>query len=445
MTAYHLVRGLVLLGLVVLAAACCGCDKQRVGSGESVVGTWESVGGGERLEFLDDGNLYFWQEGSNPPMFSRKILADSTNSSEKWTMLEDGRVMIESGGRVFRGMVYENAIVLPRSTEDTTVFWRTFSADRPVDEPDVRGVALGLPEPSGYLSDLAGVVDPASRDSITSLATELREKTGVQLAVVTLRNLVGNDFSMAGAEFMRYWGVGRRLGDDDGVVLLVSPDDRKVNIAVGEGLRWGVLPDNLCRFIVSRVMGAYLSAGRYGAGLLAGARAIAGAIPTEGGAMVSGSIPPPVEWRNGSLGTYLKRHHDGSRVSMEIAAAPSRRTADNMRGVMLKVLKSTEASVPLAPGGGDFAAKCDMDWGAFKGFGLGRFGKDGCVGTASLRGTYSRQRSSGGAWHDSTLTLKARAGYERVDGGWILRGLVVGPSDYESFIMKTDLSEPVPK
>lgn len=148
-----------------------------------------------------------------------------------------------------------------------------------------------FPEPVGYLSDFAGIVDPPSADSITALATELREKTGAELAVVTLRDLGGETIEPVATALFKEWGVGR-AGHDDGVLVLLALEERKVRIEPGYGLE-GPLPDGRCGAIIRRVMGPDLSAGRYGVGLLAGARAVAGAIAAERGVTITGSLEPP--------------------------------------------------------------------------------------------------------------------------------------------------------
>lgn len=160
-----------------------------------------------------------------------------------------------------------------------------------------RAAERSFPEPLGYLSDFAAVVDRASADSITSLAMELREKTGAELAVVTLRDLGGETIDPVATALFKEWGVGRQ-GQDDGVLVLLALAERRVRIEPGYGAE-GVLPDGRCGEIVRRVMGPDLSAGRYGAGLLAGARAVAGAIAAERGVTITGSIEPPTSGKSG--------------------------------------------------------------------------------------------------------------------------------------------------
>jgi uncharacterized protein len=68
--------------------------------------------------------------------------------------------------------------------------------------------------------------------------------------------------------------------------------ERRVRIEVGYGLE-GPLPDGRCGAIIRRVMAPSLAAGRYGEGLLAGARSVAGAIAAERGVAITGSVTPP--------------------------------------------------------------------------------------------------------------------------------------------------------
>jgi len=130
-------------------------------------------------------------------------------------------------------------------------------------------------------------VDAASADSIESLALELREKTGAELAVATFPNLGGEEIEPAATELFAAWGVGRK-GKDDGVLILLAREERRVRIEVGYGLE-GPLPDGRAGAIIRRVMGPDLSADRFGPGLLRGARAVANVIAAEHGVALTGA------------------------------------------------------------------------------------------------------------------------------------------------------------
>jgi uncharacterized protein len=165
--------------------------------------------------------------------------------------------------------------------------------------------ARDWPEPRGHLSDFAGIVDPESADSIEALATELRAKTGAELAVVTVPDLGGADIDGAAVELFSRWGVGRS-GRDDGVLVLLARDERRIRIEVGYGLE-GILPDGLCGSIIRRVMGPDLAADRFGRGLWRGADAIAGVIARDRGAELAPGrgAPLPAQGRRGGQGVAV--------------------------------------------------------------------------------------------------------------------------------------------
>jgi uncharacterized protein len=189
--------------------------------------------------------------------------------------------------------------------------------------------ARAWPKPQGYVSDFASVVDPASRDSIEAIARELREKTGAELAVVTLADLGGDEIEPVAVDLFGAWGIGKK-GKDEGVLILLASQERRVRIEVGYGLE-GILPDGLCGSIIRRVMAPDLAQGRIGAGLWRGASAVTGVIAKDRGVTITGAIPLPEEDRgeNGSRhGLFL--------VALFIAIVLSNvlRASSNRRGWM---------------------------------------------------------------------------------------------------------------
>jgi len=153
--------------------------------------------------------------------------------------------------------------------------------------------ARDWPKPVGFLSDFAGVVDPASADSIDALAAELQAKTGAELAVAVFKDLGGEEVEPAAVDLYAHWGIGRK-GKDDGVLILLAVTERRVKIEVGYGLE-GILPDGRCGRIIREVMGPELHANRFGPGLLLGSEAIAGVIAADRGVTLrhAGAAPPP--------------------------------------------------------------------------------------------------------------------------------------------------------
>jgi uncharacterized protein len=156
--------------------------------------------------------------------------------------------------------------------------------------PQAAAAAREFPAPRGHLSDFAGIVDPASADSIEALGAELKQKTGAELAVVTLADLGGEEIEPAAVELFGQWGIGKK-GKDDGVLILLSLAERRVRIEVGYGVE-GILPDGRCGTIIRRVMGPDLHEDRFGPGLLRGAEAVAGIIAGDRGVTLSRGVVP---------------------------------------------------------------------------------------------------------------------------------------------------------
>ena len=137
------------------------------------------------------------------------------------------------------------------------------------------------PSPTGYVNDFAGIIDGASADSMTALARELDEKTHAQIAVVTIESLEGETIDPVAEELYRAWGIGSK-GKDEGALILLARDERRVRIEVGYGLE-GILPDGRVGSIIRNVMGPDLHADRFGPGLLRGVEAVAAIVAQDRG------------------------------------------------------------------------------------------------------------------------------------------------------------------
>jgi len=157
------------------------------------------------------------------------------------------------------------------------------------------GLAQGSPvtglfpaRPTGMVTDVASLLDPASRDSLEDLLTRLRAATGAEMAVVTLPTIDDRDEAEVALDIGRAWGVGARaeVGDprrNAGVVLLLVPRQNHqpgtghLRIEVGQGLE-GIVTDATSGQIRREVMGPLLAQERYGEALSSGTHALVGVI-----------------------------------------------------------------------------------------------------------------------------------------------------------------------
>jgi uncharacterized protein len=139
--------------------------------------------------------------------------------------------------------------------------------------------------PQGYVTDLAGVIDPATRQKIESLATEVQQKTGAQIAVVTVNSLEGQTRDDYAVDLYKHLGIGAK-GKDNGVLILIAPKERQYKIEVGYGLE-PVINDARAGD-VGRDMVPDLRKGDYSAAALAGVTGVAQFIAADAGVQLTG-------------------------------------------------------------------------------------------------------------------------------------------------------------
>src|SRR5436853_3869996 len=149
--------------------------------------------------------------------------------------------------------------------------------------------------PTGYVSDLAGVISPEAKTRLEALCTELEQKTGAQMAIVTVQSLEGESVENHAVDLFKQLEVGSKK-DNRGVLLLVAPNDRKYRIEVGYGLE-PVINDARAGD-AGRAMVPYLREGNYGKAAEVAAWQLAKYIADDAGVTLSGQ-PPEVRSQNG--------------------------------------------------------------------------------------------------------------------------------------------------
>ena len=140
------------------------------------------------------------------------------------------------------------------------------------DEPD-------FPALSGRVVDQAGLLDESVRGRLDAqLAAHEAESTN-QIVVATLASLDGYDIADYSNRLARAWQIGT-AENDNGVVLVVAPEEREVRIEVGYGLE-GALTDALSRVIIEREILPAFRNNDYPGGIEAGVTAIVQAVDGE--------------------------------------------------------------------------------------------------------------------------------------------------------------------
>ncbi len=130
-----------------------------------------------------------------------------------------------------------------------------------------------FPALTGRVVDQAAILVPESRVALTQKLETVEAETGHQIVVVTLASLQGYEIEDYGYQLGRAWGIGS-ADDDDGVLLIVAPNDRKVRLEVGYGLE-PILTDAMSNHIIQTDILPPFREGGYVRGITAGVDAIA--------------------------------------------------------------------------------------------------------------------------------------------------------------------------
>ena len=105
-----------------------------------------------------------------------------------------------------------------------------------------------LPKPGGRVSDFANVIDAATEADLDRRLDQLERQTSSEVAVVTITSLNGVPVEDYALQLFKEWGIGQAK-TDNGVLVLVAPNEREMRIEVGYGLE-GILPDGLAGQII---------------------------------------------------------------------------------------------------------------------------------------------------------------------------------------------------
>jgi uncharacterized protein len=148
--------------------------------------------------------------------------------------------------------------------------------------------AVELPAtPRNHVVDLAGIVDDRAEAQLNGYLLELEQKTTAQVVVLTIQSLEGESlegFSLSVAHDR--WRLGQE-DKDNGVLILVSLQDRKCRIEVGYGLE-GILPDGLAGSIGRQYMAPGFRQGNYTGGIAAATIVVADIIAKDSGVEITG-------------------------------------------------------------------------------------------------------------------------------------------------------------
>ncbi len=129
----------------------------------------------------------------------------------------------------------------------------------------IAGFAQDLPALTGRVVDNAGLLDAATETRLTARLQAFEQRASDQIVVATIPSLDGGAIEPFANRLFRSWELGH-TGEDNGVLLLVVPDDRKMRIEVGYGLE-GTLTDLHSKLIIENTMVPAFRRGAFAEGI----------------------------------------------------------------------------------------------------------------------------------------------------------------------------------
>lgn len=228
--------------------------------------------------------------------------------------------------------------------------------------------------PAGYVIDLAGTLDLNAKATLTALCGEVEQKTGAQMAIVTVHSLEGRPIEDYAVDLYKHLGIGGKK-DDRGVLLLVSPDERKYRIEVGYGLE-PVINDARAGD-VGRAMVPFLRSGNYDGAIQTAAWQLAKYIADDKGVTLSLSAPvrrAPRQRAPSSIGIWIFLA-----VVVLVILASRGGGGGGWLWFLLGMFLGDSGGGNYRGGGGGFGG--GGDGGGFGGFGGGSSGGGGASGS----------------------------------------------------------------
>ncbi len=119
--------------------------------------------------------------------------------------------------------------------------------------------------PTGFVNDFAGILSADTKVQLEAKLKDFATKESNEISVVTIKTLDGDTIENYAVQLFAEWKLGKAK-QDNGVLLLVAPNDREVRIEVGYGLE-GALTDLESKLIIERVITPAFKAGDYNGGI----------------------------------------------------------------------------------------------------------------------------------------------------------------------------------
>ncbi len=151
----------------------------------------------------------------------------------------------------------------------------------------ISGFAFTNPgKPNGFVNDFANIINANTKSNLELKLNDYEKKTGNEISIVTIKSLEDETIETYAFKLFEAWGIGKK-DTNNGVLLLVAPNERKVRIEVGYGLE-EYLTDINSSIIIQDFILPEFKKGDYSTGIVLGTDKM---ISVIGGERLSQSTP----------------------------------------------------------------------------------------------------------------------------------------------------------
>ncbi len=138
---------------------------------------------------------------------------------------------------------------------------------------------VAIPQLSQRITDLTATLTAEQIKTLDDKLAAFETKKGSQIAVLMLPSTQPEDIAAFGIRVADAWKIGRK-NIDDGLILIIAKDDRKLRLEVGRGLE-GVIPDAIAKRVLAETIKPYFKTDDYAGGIDAGITQITSLIEGE--------------------------------------------------------------------------------------------------------------------------------------------------------------------
>lgn len=139
--------------------------------------------------------------------------------------------------------------------------------------------SLDVPRLQGYVNDEAGMISPSAKSKIEDELRAFEQSDSTQIVILTVPSLEGENIEEFSIRVAEAWKIGQQQ-KDNGILLIVSKQERKIRIEVGRGLE-GKLTDLMAGRIIDQVIKPRFKQGDFDGGFITGTSTLIGATRGE--------------------------------------------------------------------------------------------------------------------------------------------------------------------